>query len=393
MDIKCPDKSTVFRNRDEILARIREKHLRRVGDSDGDVFFISDAYPGVWLEHTYDPVCFAEYDPAGARIARNQIGLFVKHQTAEGQLPAYVWQNKVGYGQIQECVSFGRMCLKTWVLNGKDAAYLRTLYDACVAWDGWLVAKRMPHATGLIEMFCGYDTGHDNSGRLVDMKYQQEICEDGGVMPTDDPVLPILASDMNAVFYGDRCALAEMAALLGRPEEAAAWRAKADDVRRKMDEWMWDEEDAFYYDVALNGEKRRMKTIAITNVLCEGVADCARAEEIYARHLRNPQEFWTPYPFPAVAINEPLWKMNRPGNSWGYFSQGLTAQRSLLWMEGLGKTADMEEIMRRWIAAWCASPLRFGQELDPLTGAPSNCSEWYSACMLYYLHAVRRLYE
>jgi hypothetical protein len=54
----------------------------------------------------------------------------------------------------------------------------------------------------------------------------------------------------------------------------------------------------------------------------------------------------------------------------------------------------MEEIMRRWVSAWSYSDsTQFGQELHPITGRPSECSQWYSSCMLYFLHAIRRLYD
>ncbi|MFA7672780.1 MAG: hypothetical protein WCY62_02890 [Clostridia bacterium] len=48
--------------------------------------------------------------------------------------------------------------------------------------------------------------------------------------------------------------------------------------------------------------------------------------------------------------------------------------------------------MAAWIAAWCESDkLYFGQELHPLTGIPSDCSNWYSSTMLFFLHSLRRL--
>jgi hypothetical protein len=32
-----------------------------------------------------------------------------------------------------------------------------------------------------------------------------------------------------------------------------------------------------------------------------------------------------------------------------------------------------------------------GQELDPISGVPTECSEWYSSTMLFYLYAAKRL--
>jgi hypothetical protein len=160
-----------------------------------------------------------------------------------------------------------------------------------------------------------------------------------------------------------------------------------------MFEYLWDEEDQFFYDVDKHGRKNKIRSIYITNVFSEGVMDYDLGNEVFDRYIANPKEFWTPYPMPAVSISDPLWVQNLPGNSWGFYSQGLTALRSTRWMPKYGRTAEMEEIMRRWVSAWSFSTTtQFGQELHPITGEPSQCSQWYSSCMLYYLHAIRRLY-
>ena len=57
-----------------------------------------------------------------------------------------------------------------------------------------------------------------------------------------------------------------------------------------------------------------------------------------------------------------------------------------------GKSRDFDEILEKWVRQWTYSEkIKFGQELNPITGEPSECSEWYSSCMLVYLYAVKRL--
>ncbi len=41
------------------LDRITSVHLRPIGNSPGNVFLISTAYPGVWMEHAFDALCWA----------------------------------------------------------------------------------------------------------------------------------------------------------------------------------------------------------------------------------------------------------------------------------------------------------------------------------------------
>jgi len=234
----CEPTLSVLKEKQKIiLDRIYRHHLRLWGGSEGKVFFISDLYHGVWLEHTYDAVAWANYMPSDHEISKNQVKLFLSKQKPDGQLPCYIWADKIGYSQTQECVSFTRLALEACGQNADDPDFLVQCYEACKKWDEWLCAARMPHKKGLIEMFCGFDTGHDNSGRLRDMKYPNLYSKDGAAMPDDDPVLPVLAPDMNAVFYGDRMALADMADKLGKADEAAIWRKKAEEVRQAIFEY------------------------------------------------------------------------------------------------------------------------------------------------------------
>ena len=52
----------------------------------GALFLISNTYPGVWLEHVYDAVCWARLEPSMAYVARSQVRLFLENQKEDGQL-------------------------------------------------------------------------------------------------------------------------------------------------------------------------------------------------------------------------------------------------------------------------------------------------------------------
>jgi len=395
-----PAIDVIRRDRDVVLERIRSYHLRPFPGVVGKVFLISDQYPGVWLEHVYDAIAWVDYDRGDPAVSRSQVDLFLGHQKPDGQLPCLVldpvlgkdWPiGPVGHGWLQECVSFTRLCLEASEQNG-DAQLLARAYAQCVRWDAWLVRNRMTLGRGLIETFCGYDTGHDFSMRFDDVRYPTAGSGDGAAPPTGCAVLPMISPDLNAVFYGSRAALAEMARRLGKSEEAAAWTAAAEAVRRSLHEVCFDEADEFFYDVDRHGHRRRIRSVAITNLFGEGVLDRHLADRIFARYLAHPAEFGSPYPFPAVSMADRAWIQNRTGNSWTFYSQGLTALRALRWMDAYGRGSELERMMWAWVSAWCRSgTVRFGQELHPVTGEPSDASPWYSSTMLFFLHAVRRL--
>ncbi len=372
-----------------ILERIRAVHLRNIANSDGPVFYISDTYPGVWMEHVYDSIVWADLSGEN-EIAKNYVKLFIDNQKPDGQLPCYVWHNKTGYSQIQECVSFGTLALEAWEKN-PEPEFLQLIYKACCGWDAWLCANRMKGGHGLVEMYCGYDTGHDNSGRLAGMKYHGNITEDAADYPTDCDVAPLIAPDINANFFGDRMALSRMAELLNLPEEAAQWKEKAESVRKKLFEICYDEEDQFFYDVDKHGKKRKIRNISITNVFTEKVLDKELLHKIFDRYFRDEKEFGTPFPYPAVSVSAPGFGKFYPGNTWGYFCQGNTIMRTRRWMKQYGLEKEYRENMEKWLTAWSEADHPFGQELDPFTGKPSECSPWYSTTMLYFLAAAKEM--
>lgn len=383
---------------DLAMNRITEKHINCFKGHMRPVFLISEQYPGVWLEHVYDSVFFAKLDSSYMDIAKNTLDLFLDNQKENGQLPYKVVdrnkceaQSECGYAQIQECVSFARLCYEYYELSG-DSEFLKKAYDKCAKWVSWYEKYRMPGGKGLAEMFCGYDTGHDNSGRLEGMLYKKAAKDnDAGVYPDDDEVLPVIAPDINAVFYGNLTALYSMAKALGNGKENI-WLQKAENVKKKLMEICYDEGDAFFYDVDKNGNMRRYLSISITNVFSEHMLTKDEFDIIYDRHMKNPEEFYTPYPFPSMAVSDPSFKQNLSGNSWGFYSQALTILRCTRWMDYYGRGEDFDKILEIWIRQWTfGNDIMFGQELNPLTGKTSDCSQWYSSCMLLYIYAVQRL--
>lgn len=393
-----------------IRERIQNVHVGCFEGMEKPLFLISSTYPGVWLEHVYDSLFYARLTGDWS-LAKNTLSLFIDGQTDKGQLPCYVWdparaggsgKNLVGYSQTQECVSFAELCLE-YIRGSGDREFLPKAYAACSSWENWYRTSRMTTNRGLVEMFVGYDTGHDNSGRLLGMacpgNYVREdgTRENAAVLPPEDGVTPILAVDMNCNFYATEMALAGMAEELGKPDEAALWRKKAEEVKKRLFDVCYDEKDAFFYDVDKNNEKRRVLSSTILHLFLEKVLDKEEDQDLIRtlleRHVFNPKEFWTAYPFPSVAVSDPTSKEHTPANSWGYFSEGLIALRATRWMDDYGLSKEFDLLAERWVDAWtrCYDDMKLAQELDPMTGLPSPSSEWYSSTMLFYLYAAERL--
>ncbi len=383
-------KELAKRRREEVIKEIYDNHIVELYDGSGKVFKISDVYDGVWLEHAYDGVAWVEINSSTPEISLNQVNLFLRGQRSDGQLPYVVSSGRKGFAQIQECVPFGLICKLALEQNGEKELY--EIYTRLKKWDEWLTLSHSDENSRLFT-FCGFDTGHDESKRLDGFgKYTRRYYDEASVKPNDSDVLPVIMPDMNAVFYGDKKALSEMAKKLGFFDEAAEFEKSAEKLKKEIIELCYDERDDFYYDVDKNGVKRRIKSIGITTLFVSCFFDKEEGVRFFKKYFTLPKYFGTPYPYPSVAVTDAAFCKNSDGNSWNYFSQGLTMLRSLLWMDKYGLTEYLETNMEKWVTALTIGRgTPFPQELDPFTGVPSICSSYYSSTMLFYLTALKRL--
>lgn len=390
---------------DEINNRLEQQHIKNICGK--ELLLISNAYPGLWLEHVYDAVFYAKTDPSKLYLAKNTIEVFIENQKEDGQYPFRVFEqggsSLVEYTQIQECVSFLSLAFEVAEML-QDSDFDRQVYRSGQKWVHWLETNRMTLNRGLVEMFVGYDTGHDNSGRLEGLSCKGNYILPGGeianaaVLPAGEQVAPIIAVDMNCNFFGNLNALARFAEKLGYLEEAVSWRRKAQEVKKKLFAVCFSEEDTFFYDVDCTGKQRKYLSSTVFHLFLENVLDLKDDREliaeIYKKHLKNPNEFWTPYPFPSMAVCDKSCENHAKVNCWGYYTQGLIVLRCTRWMEAYGWHSDFKYICEKWLQAWtdCFDRVQLGQELDPFTGEPTKCSAWYSSCMLMYRYIAENLY-
>jgi hypothetical protein len=370
------------------------------------LLFEGSTYQGIWQEcGPHEALVYttlAKYVPAGEagvtplEVARNNHMAFFDLQRPDGQLPASVKTTDIGFGQIQMVVPIAATAWELAQLNS-DEQFLTSAYRSCSRWDAWLRQYRDTRKTGLVEGFCTYDTGHDNSPRWSGIPNR---CPDGDARKAPQIAsMPRLSPDLSATVYGGRIALAAMAKALGKTDEAARWQSDAEHLRQLILDKLYCAEDAAFYDLDAQGKFVKVRSDAISRVLGEHVLDLAHArdrvifEAVWSRQLHNPKAFWAPFPFSSIALDDPTFVRTIPRNSWGGASQALTALRAPRWMAHYGKQAELEHLMRQW----CLAILRHGefrQQVDPLTGEFTQPDPGgYSPAALVFLSFARALGE
>jgi hypothetical protein len=404
-------------------------NVRSMPRYDHPVLVEGSTYAGIWLEcapqegQVYGTLQKYVATPAGQptplETARANHMAFFAQQKEDGQLPASIkLADKVGtdagYGQIQMVVPIAATAWDIFQIT-HDRELLETAYASCSKWDAWLRQYRDTRKTGLVEGFCTYDTGHDNSPRWKGIPNR---CPDADARKFPPlPGMPRICPDLSATVYGGRIALAAMAHALGKPADQARWLADAEHIRHLILTKLYSPEDAAFYDLDTDNKFIRVRGDVITRVLGEHVVDPhkdrAIFEAVWTRQIHNPKAFWGAYPLASIAMDDPTFVRPIPRNSWGGASQALTALRAPRWMPFYGKQAELNHMMQQWCSALmrhmqeAKSPAEqskiFRQQMDPLTGeftgyAPPSAPPGgpqdpggYSPCALTFLDFARRL--
>ncbi len=365
--------------------RILAGNVQTMPRYDRPVLIEGATYKGIWMEcGPHEALVYRKVRPDVARAAHMT---FFTLQRPDGQLPANNKLAEAGFGQIQMVVPIAATAWELARATG-DEALLRAAYDACGRWDDWLLKYRNTRGTGLTEGFCTYDTGHDNSPRWAGIPPQCPN-KDAKAFPPGY-ALPRLCPDLSATTYGARRALAEIARALGKTSEADRWTEQAEVLRRTILTTLYVAEDAAFYDLDANGKFVRVRGDILSRMCGEHVVDQSLFDDLWTRQLHNPKAFWTPYPLPSIAADDPAFVRPIPVNSWGGASQALTALRAGRWMDHYGRAAAFAQMMDAWGRALVAD-MGFRQQMDPLTGQFTAGEPDYSPAALVMMDYTWRL--
>jgi len=370
---------------DQALA-VLAGNVRVMPRYDQPVLIEGSVYNGIWMEcGPTEALVYRKFRPD---VARNSHLIFFKLQRPDGQFAADNKVSEIGFGQIQMVVP---IAATAWELAEatQDEELLHAAYNSCSRWDAWLMRYRNTRGTGLIEGFCTYDTGHDNSPRWAGMPNGCPNKDARQFPPL--PTLPRLCPDLSATTYGARIALAAMAQALGQTAEAGRWTESAEKLRASILGQLYVEEDAAFYDLDAQNHFVKIRCDVLTRVCGEHVPDQALFDELWRRQIHNPSAFWAPFPLPSVALDDPLFVRPIPRNSWGGAAQALTALRAGRWFDHYGHSAEFGTMMNRWCEAIQRDPT-FRQQVDPLSGDFTQAdAPNYSPCALVMIDYTWRL--
>jgi len=235
-------------------------------------------------------------------------GMFAA-QEHSGYLPGhlYLWRETRGFYHA----NWGANALQLFHVTG-DRAFVERVYPDLARYAEYFERDRDREDWRLYDIQDQGETGQEYMSRYL---FADESADDWRGFQ-------LKGVDATVYIYQLQRALAEMARLLGKEEEAAVWTRKADETRAAVRDRMWDPERKFFFDVdPRTGARSPFKAaVGFYPFLC----DIAGADHLDAitDHLLNPEEFWTEVPVPASSVDDPWfsadgeWKGRRMSCPW-----------------------------------------------------------------------------
>ncbi len=242
----------------------------------------------------------------------------------------------------------------------RDKPLLAGLYPTMKRDVDWWIADRDPDGNGLFTIDDQMETGMDDLHRRWEGKAPKRY----------------EAIDATAYAVLNLRAVANMARVLGRADDAARYGAYADRAARATETILWDPVLQRYRDRNPDdGELTDYNSITIFYPLFAGVAEGDRLA-VVRRYLLNPKEYATPHPVPALSRSDPEFDtVHRywAGPTWpatnSHVVQGLAETAKRLDRSLLPSAA---ELLRKAVALHLRPRPDFYEHYDSLTGAPMS---------------------
>ncbi len=243
-------------------------------------------------------------------MARGVMRGVFSHQREDGSLPERIFADHRAETGVSQA-NWGDAILAldaSW----PDDAFLREMYGPLSRYAEWLMHARDSESSGMLDIASPREVGERHSPRF-------ESVDPGG---RDGERARLKGVDVTTYAYTLVHALETMAQRAGHPPDARRWRVMRERIGAALRTRMWSSEDELFADVdRATGVRTRVKTAHsffpyATDLVTQ--ADIAGLE----RHLLDPAEFWTPFPVPVTAIDDPLfsaygeWKGQRQSRPW-----------------------------------------------------------------------------
>ncbi len=247
-------------------------------------------YVGVWhWDAFFHALAYRHVEP---RLAQDQIRIVLDHQRADGMIPDAIHDEGVVThltfpieADVTKPPLLAWSAWKLFEMDG-DREFLDEIYEPVVRWNRWWFDHNDTDGDGLPEYQHPYSSGLDDS-------------------PLWDQGMPVTAPDLNTYLVLQEEAIARMAEVIGEPGDAAAWSGRAERLAERMIDKLWDAEAGLFWARHAGAPVGVRTPFSLLPLITGRMPQ--RIVDRLIEHLTNPDEFWTRYPVPTVAKNDPAY--------------------------------------------------------------------------------------
>jgi len=188
--------------------------------------------------------------------------------------------------------------------------FLEATFNRLLTWNRWWMKRRYHKG-----MLCW--GSHDSKNPYNDRAHNNHLAAvlESGLddspmyqeVPFDKEKGILLLHDvgLNSLYVADCEALAEMAVVLGKQEEAQELRKRADQIREQI-KTLWSEEDGIFLNRRTdNGEFVKKYSPTLFYALMANAATPEQAETMVNNYFYNPEHFWGEYIMPSISRSDP----------------------------------------------------------------------------------------
>lgn len=134
------------------------------------------------------------------------------------------------------------------------------------------------------------------------------------------PKKTIIGADLNTFLQREYKAMSAIAHKLNYKKDEQYYRAKAQAMKKKINKYLWSEEDASYFNLDAKN-KTLIKRVTYSNVipLWGGLADKQRGRKMIKKYMLDPRKLWGPFGLRTLAKDDPKYNNQsaiKPCSNW-----------------------------------------------------------------------------
>jgi hypothetical protein len=217
--------------------------------------------------------------------------------------------------------------------RGRGTEFLAEILPSVDRFYEWLDTTRNPFKDGLIRIVQPDESGLDHSpiwDELMHIEDEEKtswirgwhfICDPYDLSGRDPKSMielnyfVVANVMMNSIYIENLRTLSELFTQVDDSYNSTKYRKRAELARKSLDELCWDETDGLYYDVnGMENVKIRVNTFSSLMPVLLSDLDPSKFDRLLT-HILDPNEYWSRFPIPSVAMNHPTYRPDTVGGN------------------------------------------------------------------------------